>query len=80
MAERINQRRDPLIGRNLIRLREREHKKASDVLKELDLKGIHIKSGAYSKIENGGNNPTVEMLIALTDILHCSPDDFFTRD
>ena len=80
MAERINQRTNPLIGKNIIRLRSREHLKQAEVIARLGQQGINIKSGAFSKIENGGNNPSVAMLTALTGILNCDFNDFFQTE
>ena len=78
MAERINQRTNPLIGKNIFRLRMQKKMRTSDVLSALASRGIAVRSGAFTKIENGANNPTVEMLIALTEILDCSFNDYFS--
>ena len=45
--------------------------KSVEVTAKLQIGGIAIYIGTYSKIENGRNNPTVDVLIALTDIFSC---------
>ena len=47
--------------------------------KELQLKGIKVTTGIFSKVEHGLNNPTVDMLIALTDIFDCDFNEFFVE-
>lgn len=44
---------------------------------QLQLHGIEISTGTYSKVELGLNNPSVDLLIALTDILDCDFNAFF---
>lgn len=46
---------------------------------QLQLRGVEITSSTYSKVELGLNNPSVDLLIALTDILGCDFNDFFKR-
>lgn len=78
MAERINQHKNPLVGKNIKRLRFENNMKSTEVIILLQLRGIAISVGTYSKIENGRNNPTVDLLIALTDIFSCDFNSFFT--
>lgn len=77
MAERITQRHNPIIGTNIRRLRKERNLKAVDVIAQLQLREINVTTGIFSKVENGRNNPSVDMLIALTDIFHCDYNDFF---
>lgn len=72
MAERINQHKNPIIGTNIVRLRKERNLKAIDVIAKLQLKGIYV-----SKIEHGRNNPSVEIIIALTEIFECDFNEFF---
>ena len=51
--------------------------KSIDVIAKLQLKGLNVNVGTYSKVENGYNNPSVDLLIALTDILECDFNAFF---
>lgn len=79
MAERINQRLNPIVGANIRRLRKERGLKAIEVIARLQLKGINVTTGIFSKVENGRNNPSVDMLIALTGIFQCSFDEFFKQ-
>ena len=77
MAERINQHKNPIIGTNIVRLRKERSLKAIDVIAKLQLKGIYVTTGIFSKIEHGRNNPSVEIIIALTEIFECDFNEFF---
>ncbi len=77
MSERLTQTSHPIIGTNIRRLRKERNLRATDVIAQLQLKGIKVNTGIFSKVEHGLNNPTVEMLIALTDIFHCDFNEFF---
>lgn len=79
MAERVNQHTNPIIGTNIRRLRKERGLKAVDVIAKLQLMDINVNTGIFSKIEKGRNNPTVDMLIALTDIFKCDFNEFFKR-
>lgn len=79
MTERINQCKNPLVGRNIKRLRFENNMKSVEVITQLQLRGIDMNIGSYSKIENGRNNPTVDLLIALTDIFLCDFNSFFEQ-
>jgi len=75
--ERINQRTNHLLGTNIKRLRIENNLRNKDVVTQLQLRNVEISTGTYSKIEMGLNNPSVDMLIALTDIFHCDFNAFF---
>lgn len=77
MMERINQHKDPLVGTNLRRLRAKKGLMNKEIVAQLQLRGIDITTGTYSKVELGLNNPSVDLLIALTDILKCDYNSFF---
>ena len=79
MAERINQHLNPIVGRNIKRLRKERGLKAVDVIAKLQIKEVNVTTGIFSKVENGRNNPTVDMLIALTEIFNCDFNEFFKR-
>lgn len=79
MAERINQHLNPIVGSNIKRLRTERNMKATEVIAKLQLKDIKVTTGIFSKVENGLNNPTVDMLIALTDIFKCDFNEFFKQ-
>lgn len=79
MAERINQHLNPIVGTNIRRLRKEQGLKATEVIARLQVKGINVTTGIFSKVENGWNNPSVDMLIALTDIFKCDFNEFFKQ-
>lgn len=77
--ERITQRNNPIIGTNIKRLRKERGLKAVDVIAKLQLHGINTTTGIFSKVEHGLNNPSVEMLIALSEIFKCDFNEFFKK-
>lgn len=77
--ERINQRTNHLVGSNIKRLRLEKKLKNKDIVTQLQLFGVEISTGTYSKVESGRNNPSVDMLIALTDIFECDYNAFFSK-
>lgn len=77
MAERINQRLIPIIGHNIKRLRTERNMKAIEVIAQLQILNVPINVGTFSKIEHGRNNPSVALLIALTQIYNCDYNEFF---
>ena len=79
MAERINQHKYPIIGTNIRRLRKERSMKAMDVISKLQLEDVNVNTGTFSKFENGRNNPTVQLLIALTKIYNCDYNEFFVH-
>lgn len=78
--ERVNQRENHLLGSNIRKLREAKGLRNRDVLAQLQLRGIDIARSTYSKMELGINNPTVDVLIALTEILDCDFNAFFQQN
>lgn len=79
MAERINQHLNPIIGSNIRRLRLERGMKATEVIAKLQLQNINVTTSIFSKVENGRNNPTVDMLIALKDIFNVEYEEFFVK-
>ena len=77
MSERINQHKNPIVGENIRRLRKERNMKATEVIAKLQLKDVYVTTGIFSKVENGYNNPSVDMLIALTEIFDCDFNEFF---
>lgn len=75
--DRVNQRTNHLLGYNIRRLRIENGLRNKDVVTQLQIRGIEISTGTYSKVELGLNNPSVDMLIALTDIFSCDYNSFF---
>lgn len=76
--ERVNQRTNHLLGINIKRLRMEKGLRNKDIVVQLQLRGVEISTGTYSKVEMGLNNPSVDLLIALTDILDCDFNAFFS--
>lgn len=79
MAERINQHKNPIVGTNIKRLRKEHKLKAVEVIARLQVKGLSVNVGTFSKVENGRNNPSVDLLIALTEIFNCDYNEFFKQ-
>lgn len=77
--DRINQRTNNLVGSNIRRLRKHRKLRSTDIVAKLQLHGVEISTSTYCKIEKGTNNPTVDMLIALTKILRCDYNAFFEQ-
>ncbi len=75
--ERINQRENHLLGDNIKRLREERKLRNRDVVKYLQLCGLEILPGTYSKVELGKNNPSVDMVMALEKLYQCGYKEFF---
>lgn len=75
--DRVNQRTNHLLGNNIKRLRLEHGLRNKNIVKELQLKGVDISTGTYSKVEMGLNNPSVDLLIALTEIYECDFNEFF---
>ena len=53
MAERINQRLNPIVGSNIRRLRKERGMKATEVIARLQLEGVYVTTGIFSKVEHG---------------------------
>lgn len=77
--DRVNQRTNNLLGRNIKRLRIEKSYRNKDMVAKLGSRGVELSTGTYSKVEMGLNNPSVDMLIALTDIFRCDFNEFFKR-
>lgn len=76
--ERVNQRTNHLLGKNIKRLREEKGIRNKDIVAQLQIRGVEISTSTYSKVEMGLNNPSVDLLIALTEILECDFNSFFS--
>lgn len=78
--ERVNQRTNHLLGENIRRLRIAKRIRNKDIVAQLQLRGVEISTGTYSKVEMGLNNPSVDLLIELTHILNCDFNAFFEQN
>ena len=77
--DRVNQRTNHLLGENIRKLRLEKGIRNKDIVAQLQVHGVAVSTGTYSKIELGINNPSVDLLIALTEILDCDFNAFFKR-
>ena len=77
LMDRVNQRTNHLLGENIRKLRLEKNIRNKDIVAQLQVHGVEISTGTYSKVELGLNNPSVDLLIALTDILDCDFNAFF---
>lgn len=77
---RINQRTNNLVGRNIKRIREDCGLRNRDVVMKLQLAGVEMSSAILSKVKKGINNPSVDMLVELTKIFGCDYNEFFKED
>lgn len=59
MDERVNQHKNLIVSKNIKRLHKKHKMKSIDVIARLQLKGLNINTGTFSKVENGYNNPSV---------------------
>lgn len=75
--DRVNQRTNHLLGNNIKRLRLEHELRNKNIVKKLQLSGVDISTGTYSKIEMGLNNPSVDLLLALAKIYKCDFNEFF---
>ncbi len=78
--ERVNQRTNHILGENIRRLRLEKNLRNKDIVAQLQLRGVEISTGTYSKVEMGYNNPSVDLLIELTDIFKCDYNEFFKQN
>lgn len=74
---RVNQHCNNLVGTNIRKLREECGLRNRDVVTKLQLTGVDISASTFHKMESGANNPSVDLLVALTDILDCDFNAFF---
>ena len=78
--ERVNQRTNHLLGSNIKRLRLDKGLRNKDMVARLQTRNVDVTTGTYSKIEMGLNNPSVDLLIALTEIFGCDFNAFFQKE
>ena len=77
--DRVNQRTNHLLGENIKCLRLKHGLRNRDIVAKLQIRGVEISASTYSKVEMGLNNPSVDLLIALTDIFNCDFNEFFKQ-
>lgn len=74
---RVIQIGDKNIGGYIRELRKTQGMKQTDVVKQLQLRGVDISIYSYNRIEKGTQNPTVSCLLGLCDILKCNMNQIF---
>lgn len=74
---RVIQVRDKNIGIYIREIREAQKIKQTDIVKQLQLRGVDISIYSYNRIEKGTQNPTVSCLLGLCDILKCDMNQIF---
>lgn len=67
------------IGSNIKELRENLCLKQTEVITKLQLLGVEISVYSFSKIENGRQNPSIDLLEALTTVFNCDYNKLFGR-
>ena len=78
--DRVNQRTNHLLGKNLRKIRKANNLRNRDVVAKLQIMGLNVNSAILSKVECGTNNPSVDLLIALTKIYKCDFNAFFEQN
>lgn len=66
-----------LVGQNIVLLRKRKHMKQTDLLAQLQTRGIDINQSALSDIEGQNRKVSDRELLALADIFNVSLDVLF---
>jgi len=74
---RVIQVKDKNIGESIRKIRLEQKIKQTDVVKQLQLRGVDISIYTYNRIEKGTQNPTVSCLLGLCDILKCDMNEIF---
>ena len=65
---RVIQVKDENIGIFIREIREEQKIKQTDIVKQLQLRGVDISIYSYNRIEKGAQNPTVSCLLGLCDM------------
>ena len=74
---RVIQVKNENIGVHIREIREAQKIKQTDIVKQLQLRGVDISIYSYNRIEKGTQNPTVSCLLGLCDILKCDMNQIF---
>jgi len=74
---RVIQIGDKNLGDNIKELRMQKQLKQTQVVEQLQLRGVDISVYTYNRIEKGKQNPTVSYLLGMCDILGCDMNDIF---
>lgn len=69
-----------LVGQNIVLLRKRKHLKQTDLLAQLQVRGIDINQSALSAIEGQHRKVSDRELLAIASILGVSLETLFSPD
>ncbi len=79
MEQKIKQDDVIRIGQNIGRLRREKNMTQEDMTRELQLLGVSISRGTYSKIEMGIHHIEASLLENIRDILNTTYDELLKR-
>lgn len=79
MEQKIKQDDVIRIGQNIGRLRREKNMTQEDMTRELQLLGVAISRGTYSKIEMGIHHIEASLLENIRDILNTTYDELLKR-
>ncbi len=79
MEQKIKQDDVIRIGQNIGRLRREQNMTQEDMTRELQLLGVAISRGTYSKIEMGIHHIEASLLENIRDILNTTYDELLKR-
>jgi len=79
MEQKIKQDDAIRIGQNIGRLRREKNMTQEDMTRELQLLGVAISRGTYSKIEMGIHHIEASLLENIRDILNTTYDELLKR-
>ena len=74
---RVIQVKDKNIGVFIREIREAQNIRQTDIVKQLQLRGVDISIYSYNRIEKGTQNPTISFLYACCNILNCDMNQLF---
>lgn len=74
---RVIQIGDENIGEVIRTLRNAKGLKQTQVVEQLQLRGVDISPYTYNRIEKGTQNPTISFLFGMCDILGCDMNQLF---
>lgn len=74
---RVIQIGDKNIGEAIRELRSAKELKQTQVVEQLQLRGVDISIFTYNRIEKGKQNPTVAYLLGICEVLDCDMNDIF---
>lgn len=74
---RVIQIGDKNVGELIRVLRTEKGFKQTQVVEQLQLRGVDISIYTYNRIEKGKQNPTVAYLLGMCEILDCDMNDIF---